>query len=260
MLQSIVLVIAYDGTNYCGWQSQTSGLSVQEAIEKACKEKFKQKVIVRGCSRTDAGVHAEHQVAVIEVDTNIIIEKIPLVLNSSLPYDIVIKSAKYAPRGFNPIRDAKYKIYKYSILNTQIRVTKVMRYVAYYYQPLDIKLMRQAAKIMIGTHDFKAFCASEDSTKRTVRTIYDIQIKREKNNIINIYIKGNGFLRNMVRIIAGTLIRVGEGRIDKNDMKNIMDSLDRKKAGPIAVAEGLTLEYVSYEDVEWMKTFWKGYS
>ncbi|OGO86798.1 MAG: tRNA pseudouridine(38-40) synthase TruA [Clostridiales bacterium GWD2_32_59] len=248
-MQSIALVVAYDGTNYCGWQSQTNGLSVQEAIEKACKEKFKHKVTVRGCSRTDAGVHAEHQVVAIQVDTDILVEKIPFVLNSSLPDDIVVKSAKYVLLDFHPIRDAKYKIYRYSILNTDIRVPKMMRYVAYYYKALDIRLMRQAAKFMIGTHDFKAFCSSEKATKTTVRTIYDIQIKREKNNIINIYVKGNGFLHHMVRIIAGTLIRVGEKTIDKNEIKNIIDSLERKNAGPTAVAGGLTLEYVSYDDI-----------
>lgn len=249
MLRSIILIVAYDGTNYCGWQSQTTGLSVQEAIEKACEDKFKQKVTARGCSRTDAGVHAEHQVVLIKVDTDTEIDKIPLVLNSSLPYDIVVKSAKYAPPNFHPIKDAKYKIYRYSILNSEIRVPKMMNYVAYYYKPLDIKLMKQAAKMMIGTHDFKAFCASEKAAKTTVRTVFDIQIKREKDNIINIYVKGNGFLHNMVRIIAGTLIRVGEKRIDKNEIKNMIESKDRKTAGSTAPAEGLTLEYVSYEDV-----------
>ncbi|OGO82530.1 MAG: tRNA pseudouridine(38-40) synthase TruA [Clostridiales bacterium GWD2_32_19] len=247
-MRSIMLVVAYDGTNYCGWQSQTNGLSVQEKIENACKEKFKQKVIVRGCSRTDAGVHAEHQVVAIQVDTDITIEKIPLMLNSSLPNDIVVKYAKYVPLNFNPIRDTKYKIYRYSILNTDIRVPKMMRYAAYYYKTLDIKLMRQAAKFMIGTHDFKAFCSSEKATKTTVRTIYDIQIKNEKNNIINIYVKGNGFLHHMVRIIAGTLIKVGEKTIDKNKIKNIIDSMERKNAGPTAPPEGLTLEYVSYDE------------
>ncbi|HCC07411.1 MAG TPA: tRNA pseudouridine(38-40) synthase TruA [Clostridiales bacterium] len=241
-----MLIVAYDGTNYCGWQKQENGITVQEHIEKACKKIFKQKVKVIGSSRTDSGVHADYQVVSIQVETAITIDKIPLVFNKTLPNDIVVREAKYVPIEFHPIRDTKYKVYRYCILNSKIRQPKHNNYTYFYYKTLDVEAMKEASKHFLGTHDFKAFCSSKTVTRTTVRTILEINVTYEKDKIINIYVKGDGFLHNMVRIIVGTLIKVGEKKIDKSEIKNIIESRERKKAGPTAPPEGLTLEYVSY--------------
>jgi tRNA pseudouridine38-40 synthase len=241
-----MLVIAYDGTKYCVWQKQKNGVAVQEIMEKVCQKIFKKKVRVTGSSRTDSGVHADYQVAAIQVETNITIDKIPLVFNRILPHDIVIKDAKYVPIEFHTINDTKYKIYKYSILNAKVRIPRLTNYTYFYHKPLDVNLMKYAAKQLIGTHDFQAFCSSKTVTQTTVRTIFDISIVEEDNNIINIYVKGNGFLHNMVRIIVGTLIAVSEKKIDKNEIKNIIESKERSKAGPTAPPQGLTLVHVEY--------------
>lgn len=248
MLQNIMLVIAYDGTNYCGWQKQKNGITIQEVVERACFKIFKKKIGVLGSSRTDSGVHAEYQVVTIQVETNITIDKIPIVFNQMLPLDIVVLDARYVPIKFHPIKDVKYKIYKYDILYSDTRVPKLKNYTYFYYKQLDLEAMNYAVKQFIGTYDFKAFCSSKTVTKTTVRTIFDMQIKNE-NNIISIYVKGNGFLHNMVRIIVGTLIKVGEKKINKDEIKNIIYSKDRKLAGPTAPSQGLTLEYVEYGEI-----------
>ncbi|HAN10802.1 MAG TPA: tRNA pseudouridine(38-40) synthase TruA [Clostridiales bacterium] len=242
-----MLIIAYDGTNYCGWQKQKNGITVQELIEKSCQKIFKAKVRVVGSSRTDSGVHADYQVVSIIVETSITIENIPLVFNKTLPHDIVVREAKLVPMEFHPIKDTKYKAYKYCILNSKTRQPKLNNYTYFYHNELDVEVMKQAAKHFLGTHDFRAFCSSKTVTQTTVRTIFEINIESEKNNIISIYVKGDGFLHNMVRIIVGTLVKVGEKKIDKNEIRNIIESKERKKAGPTAPPEGLTLEYVSYE-------------
>ncbi|HBY21428.1 MAG: tRNA pseudouridine(38-40) synthase TruA [Clostridiales bacterium GWE2_32_10] len=248
MLQNIMFVISYDGTNYCGWQKQKNGITIQEVIERACLKIFKKKIEVLGSSRTDSGVHAEYQVVTIQVETNITIDKIPIVFNQMLPLDIVVRDARYVPIKFHPIKDVKYKIYKYNILYSDTRVPKLKNYTCFYYKQLDLEAMNYAVKQFIGTYDFKAFCSSKTVTKTTVRTIFDMKIKNE-NNIISIYVKGNGFLHNMVRIIVGTLIKVGEKKIDKDEIKNIIYSKDRKLAGPTAPPQGLTLEYVEYGEI-----------
>ncbi len=247
MLQNIKLIVAYDGTNYYGWQSQLNGRTVQEVIEKACNKIFKKKIRVTGSSRTDAGVHADYQVVAIQVDSAIEVEKYPLVFSQVLPHDVVVVDAELVSMEFHPTEDAKYKQYKYSILYSTRRVPKLRNYTYFYYKNLDIDAMSEAAKGFIGTHDFSAFCSADAIALSKVRTIFDVRVEQE-NNLINIYVTGDGFLHNMVRIIAGTLVKVGEKKIDKNEIINIIESKERKKAGPTAPPEGLTLEYVSYEE------------
>ncbi len=245
----VLLTISYDGTNYCGWQKQSFGTvpTVQEEFNKACSKLFKSDVDSVGASRTDAGVHALGQRAVIDVDSTIPIDRMPMALNGFLPDDIVVTAAKEVSDDFNPRFKAIKKTYEYKIYNNCFRNPMCRNYSEYVREPLDIKEMNSASKAFIGEHDFKGFCSSGNSSKTTVRTIYDIFVE-QKNDFIVISITGNGFLYNMVRIIAGTLIYVGNGKLKACDMKEIISSCDRRKAGKTAGSPGLTLVKIMYDN------------
>lgn len=198
-----------------------------------------------GASRTDAGVHAVGQRAVIDVDTSIPTEKIHLAINSFLPNDVVIVCAEDVSSDFNPRFQAERKIYEYRIYNNPVRNPICRNYSEYVREKLDIKKMSEAAEAFIGEHDFKGFCSSGNSSKTTVRTIYEMTVQRDGDFVV-IRVIGNGFLYNMVRIIAGTLIYVGNGKIKPSDMGEIIKSGDRTKAGKTAGPSGLTLVKILY--------------
>ena len=244
-MKRILLTISYDGTNYSGWQKQKNAVTVQGEFDKACSTLFKTDVESIGASRTDAGVHALGQRAVIDVDTSIPAEKIPLALNPLLPDDIVVTHAEEVGADFNPRFKALKKTYEYSIYNAPFRNPLYRNYSEYVRYELDLDSMRTACEAFVGEHDFRAFCASGNSSKTTVRTIYSLDVEKD-GDFIKIRVTGNGFLYNMVRIIAGTLIYVGEGRIAPDDLPEIIASGDRRKAGKTAGPSGLVLVKIMY--------------
>jgi tRNA pseudouridine38-40 synthase len=244
-MKRIKLTIAYDGTNYCGWQIQNNAVTIQQIIEEACQKLFSREIKLIGASRTDTGVHALGQVATIDVDTTIPSERIAYALNANLPDDIVIQESGEVDCSFHPRYEAKEKTYQYNILNAKAKIPQYRLYHHYVSRTLRTELMEKAADFLIGEHDFKSFCSAHSSVKSTVRTIYDVSIVKE-DPFIRLQITGNGFLYNMVRIISGTLIDVGLQRISPEDFLHIIKSKDRSQAGATAPAQGLTLLSIKY--------------
>lgn len=244
--KNILLTVAYDGTNYFGWQKQDNVKTIQGELENALSTLFKQNVNIRGASRTDTGVHALSQLALLKHKTTIPIEKLPLAINSFLNNkEIVVTNAVYVDENFHPQNSVYKKTYQYKIYNSPFINPLFRNYTEFVHKPLDIEKMNQATKYFLGEHDFKSFCASGSTAKTTIRTIYDLTINQQ-NNIITIEITGNGFLYNMVRIIVGTLIDIGQNKIQPENIKDIILYKDRQKAGKTASACGLTLYKIYY--------------
>lgn len=243
-MRNLKITIQYNGKNYCGWQRQTDSLGIQGNIENAIYEITKEKVKLIGSGRTDAGVHAFGQVANFLIKSNIPASKLPLAINSKLPKDISIIDCVEVDDDFHSRYSAKGKTYRYLIYNSQYRspIYKDISYQVKY--DLNIERMKKEAKFLLGEHDFCGFMSSGSSVLDTVRNISDINIKTEEDLII-IEITGNGFLYNMVRIIVGTLVDIGRGKIDES-LEDIIDSKDRKRAGHTAPAHGLFLKKVYY--------------
>ena len=241
----IKLTIAYDGTNHCGWQVQPNGITVEEVINKALCKLTGEDIAVIGASRTDSGVHALGNVAVFDSATSIPPERIAMALNQRLPDDIVIvKSEEVAP-GFHPRYCDCEKTYEYHIINTRtpIPTKRLTNYFVSY--DLDVERMQQAADYLVGEHDFVSFCNVRTQVEDTVRTVTELEVLREGEEI-TIRISGNGFLYNMVRIIVGTLVRVGRGFYTPEKVKAILEAKDRKAAGVTAPAHGLMLVEIRY--------------
>ena len=245
-MKRIKLTIAYDGTNYCGWQVQPNGITIEEVLNKALTKMLDEEIIIIGASRTDSGVHAMGNVAVFDTETTIPAEKIAVALNQRLPDDIVITKSEEVPQDFHPRYCDCSKTYEYHIINTRIPIPtkRLTNYFVSYV--LDIDKMRQAASYLVGEHDFVSFCNVRTDVENTVRTITDLDILTNGNEI-TIRITGNGFLYNMVRIIVGTLIRVGRGFYEPDRVKEILEAKDRKAAGVTAPAHGLMLVEIKYE-------------
>lgn len=247
MLKRILFTIAYDGSDFFGWQKQPDEniRTVQGEFEKALGRFFKKNVECIGASRTDRGVHAMGQRAVIDIDTTVPTEKFPLALHSFLPEDISVINAEDVSEEFHPRYDCVKKTYRYKIYNGKYRNPICRKYSEYCHVFLDEKKMNEVSKAFIGTHDFKAFAASGNSSKTTVRTIFDIYVKREGEFVV-ITITGDGFLYNMIRIMAGTLMLAGTGKLDFDGLLKIIESRDRTKAGKTAGPNGLTLMEINY--------------
>ena len=243
----IRLTLAYDGTSYHGFQSQVNGLAVQDVLEKALAELFGHPIRIMGASRTDAGVHAEGNVAVFDEVTRIPPDKIAFALNARLPEDIrVIRSDRVAD-DFHPRFQRTVKTYEYRMLNKTFPDPLTRNTETHIYYALDDKKMDRAAKELIGTHDFLSFCSAGYSAKTTVREIYAANVRREGDRVI-FRITGSGFLYNMVRILAGTLIEIGEGLRPEDDIPRILAAKDRAEAGPTAIPKGLVLISIDYPD------------
>ena len=243
-MRNIKLIIEYDGTNYAGWQKQNDVRTIQGCIEKAIFEITKEEVELISSGRTDSGVHALGQVANFLTNNKISIEKVPRALNAKLPDDIGIIEAEEVSLDFHARYHSKRKRYRYVIYNSKHK-RPLLRNQAYMINyNLDFELMKNQASKIIGEHDFVCFKTVGSSAKTTVRTIYDVSLIKKEDFII-LEIEGNGFLYNMVRIIAGTLIDIGRGRI-KEDISDIINSKDRKRAGNTAKACGLFLKNVYY--------------
>ena len=245
-MRNIKITIEYDGKDFNGWQKQPNKLNIQGEIERAIEIVTGEKVDLIGSGRTDAGVNALNQIANFKIENNIPIEKIPYALNSQLKKSIRIKNAEEVDERFHSRYHCKKKTYQYTINNSK-QGTAIYRYMQYHYQyKLDENKMNEAVKYLIGEHDFKSFKASGGSGKTTVRIIYDASVKRD-GDLIFITLTGNGFLYNMIRIIAGTLVEIGEGKYEPSKMKEILEAKDRSLAGKTLPANGLCLMNVMYD-------------
>lgn len=259
MEKNILLTIAYDGSNFSGWQKQPAAPTIQGHLESTLSSLFKKEILLSGTSRTDAGVHALGAKASFKADIGIPTEKIPMVVNNALcgrekgPFAIApirILDAEEKPADFHARFDCTGKTYVYKIMNsTEVDIFK-RNYVYHVDKLLDIKKMRNAAEAFKGTHDFKSFESSGGNPRETtVRTIFDIKVT-QSDELIEISVTGDGFLYNMVRIIAGTLVDVGRGKIDPDDLPRIIEAKDRTQAGHTAPPYGLYLAEVYYGDIE----------
>lgn len=245
-MKNVKLTIEYDGTNFCGWQRQKKGRTVQEEIEKALYKIMKKEVTIYGSGRTDAGVHALGQVANFSEEFTIPVENIPRALNGLLPDDVSIKDAVEVYEGFHARYMAVGKKYVYKIYNDPLRSPLIRNYSHYVSAPLDIQKMKKGAEYFIGEHDFKGFMSSGSSVKDTIRTIHSLDVCKKENMII-IETTGNGFLYKMVRIMTGTLVEVGKNRIKVEDIPMIIASGERERARHTAPAQGLYLAEVYYQ-------------
>lgn len=241
----VLLVVSYDGTNYCGWQLQPTGITVEEVLNRCLCALLKEDIRVIGASRTDSGVHSMGNVAVFDTNTRIPAEKISYALNQKLPEDIVVQFSKEVAADFHPRHCDSRKTYEYCVLNREFRDPTKRRNTYFYHFPLDIAAMQEAASYLVGEHDFKSFCSIHSQVESTTRTIYELQVEKQED-IIKIRVSGSGFLYNMVRIIAGTLIQAGSGAVCPGKIKDIMDAKDRSAAGPTAPAHGLTMVGIEY--------------
>lgn len=246
MSERLLITLEYDGSGYCGWQRQLNGPSVQQHLEEALSKLSKRTVQVVGASRTDAGVHALGQRAHLDLPVAIPPEKLPYALNTLLPPDIRALSCVPVPAHFHARFDARGKAYRYRIYNRRQHSALLRRYAAHVPLPLDLTPMRRAAESLIGRHDFAAFQAAGGTAKTTVRTLKDARLEQQGDEII-LHVEGDAFLYNMVRIIAGTLIVIGQGKLKENAFLEAFDTLDRLALGPTAPPEGLCLMRVYYE-------------
>jgi tRNA pseudouridine38-40 synthase len=244
-MRAIKLTIEYEGTNYAGWQRQPNGLSIQQVMEEALAKILGLQVRLYSSGRTDAGVHAEGMVAVFRTDLEIPLSAFSDGLNSLLPPDIAVRDAEETPREFDPRRDAKGKHYRYTIFNTTRRSPLRRLYAWHLRGDLDLEAMREAGRQMTGEKDFGAFRTSGCAARTTVRNVLSVDVIRE-GEIIRIDVKGSGFLRNMVRIMVGTLVEVGRGKIRPSAIPALFNGKNGATAGMTAPAHGLCLVEVYY--------------
>ena len=272
-MRRIMLTVAFDGTNYSGWQIQPNKETIEGVLNRELSRLLNEEIKVVGASRTDSGVHAEGAVCVFDTESKIPGDKFSYAINQKLPEDIRIRNSKEVDITFHPRRVNSRKTYRYRIRHDEFPNPLDARYSYHVYTKLDIEAMRKACEFIKGKHDFKSFCSVHTDVDTTVRTVYDVHIDVTPDKkllqmsglmksagesgamrsggesaaggirpeIIDIYVTGNGFLYNMVRIIAGTLIEVGQGKIKPEEIPAIIEACDREKAGPTAPAKGLTL-------------------
>lgn len=248
-MKRIKLVVAYDGTNYCGWQIQPKDATIEGILNEKLSSLLDEQITVIGASRTDSGVHALGNVAVFDTDTKIEGERIARALNQRLPDDIVIQSSEEVPGDFHPRYQDTRKTYEYTIYNAAFDNPVTARHHHFVYVPLDFQRMSQASQYFLGEHDFLSFSTTGSPTKTTVRTIYECEVRQE-GRYITMRVTGSGFLYNMVRMMAGTLISIGRGRREPEWIKELFENPKRGKAGPNAPAKGLTLLKIRYMDQE----------
>ena len=245
-MKNIKLVIEYDGKEFNGWQKQPNKLNIQGTIEQAIKTITGEDVELNASGRTDRGVHSLGQVANFKTNYDLPIEKWPLALNANLKKSIVIKSAEEVDEEFHSRLSCKRKTYRYVINNSKYGTAIYRNLETHIPQKLDIEKMKEAIKYFEGEHDFKAFRASGTSSKSSVRAIYEAKVIEMPEERIYIELTGNGFLYNMVRIISGTLVDVGLGKIEPKEILKIIESKERTKAGKTLPPQGLYLVEVKY--------------
>lgn len=244
---SVKLTLAYKGTKFNGWQTQPKGRTVQDVLSKSVATLLNENVDVLGASRTDSGVHANGQVACLKY-SGCLGDKVKEVVNRVLPEDLVILEAERVSDSFHPIIDTTSKIYRYKIDNHPLRSPFEHDLKWHVRGGLNLDRMREAAKYLVGEHDYKTFCASGSNVTSTVRTVYSIEIHGDSGAEIELVFHGNGFLYNMVRIMTAMIVRVGEGKLKPSDLKLVLEAEDRSRAPWTAPSHGLYLEHIYYDD------------
>lgn len=246
--KNLMLNISYDGSNYHGWQVQKNAITVQEVFQTSLEKVLKEKVDIKGCSRTDAFVHANMYCVNFKTTNPIAPHNIVYALNRLLPDDISVNTAIEVPIDFNARYSCIGKEYIYKIWNHRIKNPFMSKYSLHYWYNLDINLLRESAKLFLGEHDFTSFATLDKrEPKNMVRTVYNFEVNRN-DKLIEIKISANGFLYNMVRIIVGTLLRIAQGKIQKEGIPTIISKKNRKFSGPTAPPQGLYLNKVFYDD------------
>lgn len=246
-MRNIALCLTYLGTAYHGWQIQNNLPTVQETMEKAIASVVGHSVHVTGCGRTDAGVHAKCYVANFRTDSTIPVERLPYALNTHLPVDIVVTKAFVVHENFNAIGSCVKKEYTYLIYNSRVRDPFYVDRAWFYPKHLDEKIMQEAAQQFVGTHDFAAVRSVGTDVKSTVRTVYHYEVERQEN-LISLRVCANGFLYNMARAMAGTVVYAAEGKIQPSQIAQILDSGNRTAAGPTVPPGGLYMTHLWYDD------------
>lgn len=269
-MRNICLLVSYDGTRYYGFQTQPGGNTIQDRLEEAIWRLTGERTRVVGSGRTDAGVHARGQVVHFHTQSRIPVERWALALNTRLPEDIVVRAAAEVPESFHARHHALWKTYRYTINTCRFPDVFRRRYEYHHPRPLDISAMREGLRHLVGEHDFTSFASIHSSAEHHVRTIYEARLDAERagrdagpawsadgagsgnglpdgGGVLHLVLTGNGFLYNMVRIIAGTILEVGEGKRDPDDIARILAAKDRSLAGPTAPAHGLMLLEVGYD-------------
>ena len=244
-VRRILLTIAYDGTDYCGWQIQKNGVSIEEVLTKAVRRVTREETYLLGASRTDAGVHALGNVVAFDTAGRIPGDVFARAVNTFLPDDIRVRVSREVPVSFHPRYADSVKTYEYYVLNTADVVPTERRTHWYVTYPLDLDRMREAAALFVGQHDFASFCCPRTNAKTTVREVTALDIDK-KGDLITFHVEGTGFLYNMVRIMVGTLVRVGRGFYGPERVAEIMEEHDRRAAGATAPPQGLFLIGIRY--------------
>ena len=246
-MTTVLLTISYDGTGYSGWQIQPNGLAVQQVVEDALEQLLKERVQIRSSGRTDAGVHARAMAGSFTTGRNLPLKAFVEGTNRFLPPDVAIQSARFVPDDFKPITMASAKQYRYTIINSTVRSPLDRLYSWQVREPLNLAAMTEAADCFVGKHDFAAFRASNCAAKTTIRRIDSVQITALEARL-TIDVIGGGFLKNMVRVMVGTLVEVGRGRMSPSDISRLLLEGNRMDAGSTAPACGLCLIQVFYPD------------
>ena len=244
-MRNIKLTISYDGTRYCGWQFQKNGRSIQQVIQSRLKKITGENANLTASGRTDAGVHAEAQIASFKTRSKIPSKNLQMALNSALPKDIVVTHVDEVSPNFASQRNAKSKLYRYTITNDNLVDPFIRHFATKCFYRLDAGLMRQAARNLVGKHDFRSFQTKDGEGKNAIRTINNIKVEK-RGKLLYIYIEADGFLYNMARNIVGTLVEAGRGKIKPGSVKEILLKKDRRAAGPTMPAKGLCLVKVNY--------------
>lgn len=244
-MRRLLVTIRYDGSAYHGYQVQSNALTVQEVFQNAVQKVFGKRLDVKGCSRTDSGVHANMYCISFDTDMNISNESVILALNTYLPEDVAAYDCKEVDMDFHPRYNCKSKEYIYKIYNGKYRNPFYAKYALWYRWNIDAEYLNNEAQAFVGKYDYSGFCSIKSDVEDTVREIYSCKVWRE-GDFVFFKVCGDGFLYNMVRIMVGTLLFVSEGKIKSGELINIILSKDRKKAGKTAPPQGLYLNNVSY--------------
>lgn len=244
-MRNLLIEISYDGSRYHGWQVQKNAVTVQEVFQNSVEKVFQSRPDIKGCSRTDSGVHANSYFVSFKTDKNIENERVVTALNTYLPKDIAVLSCRQADDDFHARYSVKSKEYIYKIYNGKIRNPFYNHYAYHYRYPINADYLNREAKAFIGTYDFSGFCSSHSGVEDTVRTVKNFEVFR-KDDMVYFKVEADGFLYNMVRIMVGTLLFISEGKIKEGALKEIIESKNRRLAGKTAPPDGLYLNKVNY--------------
>ncbi|MDE5670206.1 MAG: tRNA pseudouridine(38-40) synthase TruA [Eubacterium sp.] len=244
-MRNLLVEISYDGSSYHGWQVQKNALTVQEVFQNAVERVFCSRLDVKGCSRTDSGVHANSYFVSFKTDKSIPEDKVVTALNTYLPKDIAVIFCKEVAEDFHARYSVKTKEYVYKLYNGKIRNPFYNHFAFHYRYPINAEYLNEQAKAFIGTYDFSGFCSSNSGVEDTVRTVKNFEVSRD-GDMVYFTVEADGFLYNMVRIMVGTLIFINEGKIKSDELKDIIESKNRKRAGKTAPPQGLYLNRVNY--------------